>query len=149
MIRPENSESPVEVSIADLINNNELKVPMIKLLNDQCYLFGTEVLQPFMHGNTCVVRIGGGFEPIEQYVVRCQDQQRRIILKAMVKEQIGYEQILEGMLTKYIRNKNKVFVVMQNMKWYFAKQGYLYYGQAMPEMTPVTAEDVVDTDMFR
>jgi hypothetical protein len=89
----------VEVSIADLINTKDLKVPMIKL-SDNFYLYGPEVLQPFMHGNTCVVRVGGGFEPIEKYALRMQDQHRRTLKKQMKKEEKSYVQVIEDLLMK-------------------------------------------------
>lgn len=86
-----------------------------------------ELIQPFMHGATCVVRTGGGFEPLEQYALRNQEKHRRKYRKEMTKDGRRYESVVDEMLFKHIRSKPKVVEIMQKMQWYFGKQGYLHY----------------------
>jgi hypothetical protein len=39
------------------------------------YLLGTEVKSVIIKGTTCVVRIGGGFESMADYINRHQDEE--------------------------------------------------------------------------
>jgi hypothetical protein len=87
-----------------------------------------------MHGNTCVVRIGGGFEPLLNYTIRTQEQHRRAIKKIMEKDQKSYEKTVEDQINKYYRSKPKTTNVMNKMKWFIARQGYFHYGQQIPEI---------------
>ena len=87
-----------------------------------------------MHGTTCVVRIGGGFEPIVNYIFRTQDQHRRLIKKHMDKEGKPYEKVVEEYVNKFHRSKPKTAQVMQKMKWFIARQAYFHYGEQPPNL---------------
>lgn len=52
--------NPIEEEINQIIRDNEIKVPLIKL-NKNTYLFGTELITPFMNGNNCVIKVPDGF----------------------------------------------------------------------------------------
>ena len=132
--RPDNSDNEVEASIAKVINSPDLNVPLIKL-NDQCYLFGTEVIQPFMHGNTCVVRIGGGFQPIDLYVQRNQEVHKRAIRKIMEKEGKSYMEVVSDMVYKHLRSNKQVAGVMGKMAIILQRQAYMHFGGSLPPPT--------------
>lgn len=75
------------MAIYDLANRLDLKVPLIKINDQQHYLFGTDVIQPLIQGNLCVVRVGGGFTDLETHIIRTQEQHRRQIAKMMKGEE--------------------------------------------------------------
>lgn len=109
-----------------------------------------------MHGTTCVVRIGGGFEPILNYTIRTQEQHRRIIRKQMEKDQKTYENVVEDYVNKFYRSKPKTKGVMQKMRWFIARQAYFHYGEQPPDLPGshelmqemMNEQDMVIADLF-
>ena len=59
----------VDEFVAALFNSKNLSMPIYRI-GEGKYLIGTESRMVLIKGTTCVVRVGGGFENLEEYLLR-------------------------------------------------------------------------------
>lgn len=72
----------IDEAMARIVNNLNIKLPIIRIGNGK-YLIGTESKIAVIKGNSCVVRIGGGFQNMEEYIVRHESEELEKIKKLM------------------------------------------------------------------
>jgi hypothetical protein len=68
--------------MARIINTHGIKLPVIRMGNGK-YLVGTESKIVIIKGTSCVVRVGGGFESMEDYIVRHEEEELEKIRKLL------------------------------------------------------------------
>ena len=59
----------IDDMMGQIINKNNIKMPVYRIYEGK-YLLGTESKQCLINGTKCVVRVGGGFESLEEYLKR-------------------------------------------------------------------------------
>lgn len=59
----------VDEAMEILINRFNVNLPVIRIGNGK-YLIGTEQKMVVLKNSTCMVRVGGGFERMEEYIQR-------------------------------------------------------------------------------
>lgn len=52
-----------------ILNRFNYSLPVIRIANGK-YLIGTETKMVMLKNSTCMVRVGGGFEKLEEYIAR-------------------------------------------------------------------------------
>ena len=90
----------IDQAISKLINKHGFTLPIIRITQGR-YLLGTESKAVLLKGNVCMVRVGGGFEKLEEYIGRSQDMECEKIRKIMREEAKKYRQVILEMLQKY------------------------------------------------
>ena len=86
--------------MAKIINTNNIKMPIIRM-GEGRYLLGTESKTIIMKGTTCVVRVGGGFDNLETYILRNEEQELNKIKQTMIQNNQAYEDVIKDLSTKY------------------------------------------------
>lgn len=59
----------VDEALARIINSNDVQLPIYRIAEGK-YLIGTESKMCLIKGTSCVVRVGGGFQKLEEYLKR-------------------------------------------------------------------------------
>ena len=55
---------PLDNEIARIVNSNRnINIPIVKA--DRGYIIGTDLIAPFLKGNNYLVRVGGGYDKLE------------------------------------------------------------------------------------
>lgn len=72
----------IDEQMARIINTHGIRLPIIRMGNGK-YLIGTESKIAVIKGTSCVVRVGGGFENMEDYILRHEDEELEKIKKLM------------------------------------------------------------------
>lgn len=62
----------VDAYVAEIQNNNKFSMPVIRIGPGK-YLLGTESKMLMIKGDICMVRVGGGFVSLQEYIERYQD----------------------------------------------------------------------------
>ena len=75
-------------------------IPVIRLANGR-YLLGTEQKMIVLKNSSCMVRVGGGFEKLEDYMEKHKDTEMDKIRRMMSDGPKSYHQVLIELLTKY------------------------------------------------
>lgn len=65
------------------------------------YLIGTESKMCLIKGTSCVVRVGGGFLSLEEYLNRNQAVEVEKITKMMLDQNKTYLDVIKDLLVKY------------------------------------------------
>ncbi len=65
-----------------ILNRFNVSLPVIRIANGK-YLIGTESKMVMLKNSTCMVRVGGGFERMEDYIARNQESELEKIKKLM------------------------------------------------------------------
>ncbi len=68
-------------------------------------MIGTEKKLVEVKSNQTLVKVGGGWENLQSYVTRVQDEQHHKIRKIMYEENKRYQLVLLDLLTKYKAEK--------------------------------------------
>jgi hypothetical protein len=72
----------VDEALEALINKYNVALPVIRIANGK-YLIGTESKMVMLKNSTCMVRVGGGFERMEEYIERNQESELEKLKKIM------------------------------------------------------------------
>ena len=72
----------VDSAFAALVNSLNFNLPLIRLGPGR-YLIGTEVKMIVIKNSTCMVRVGGGFERLEEYIAKHHDEEMEKIKRLM------------------------------------------------------------------
>ena len=72
----------VDSAFAALVNSLNFNLPLIRLGPGK-YLIGTETKMIVIKNSTCMVRVGGGFERLEEYLARNHDSEMEKIKRMM------------------------------------------------------------------
>jgi len=83
-----------------VLNKFNFNLPVIRI-TDGKYLIGTETKMVMLRNSTCMVRVGGGFERMEDYIARNQDSELDKIRKMMSENGKTYDQVIVELLQKY------------------------------------------------
>ena len=59
----------VDEVVERVVNGNEINLPIIRIQQGK-YLIGTELKMLVIKADYCMVRVGGGFERLEEYIYR-------------------------------------------------------------------------------
>ena len=59
----------VDEAIGEVLSKFDFELPVIRIANGK-YLIGTESKMVMIKGNSCMVRVGGGFEKLDGYISR-------------------------------------------------------------------------------
>ena len=59
----------VDKVVEEVVFKKNIEVPIVRLAPGQ-YLIGTEKKMLIIKGESCMVRVGGGFEKLDEYLVR-------------------------------------------------------------------------------
>ena len=86
--------------MAQIINNNGILLPIVKLGGGK-YLIGVESKIAVIKGTTCVVRVGGGFENMQAYILRVQEDQLAKLDKMMKEQEKTLKQIVNDLVRKF------------------------------------------------
>ena len=65
------------------------------------YLIGTDSKQVLIKNTTCVVRVGGGFQNLEEYITRSEQFELEKIKKLMKDGDKSYPAVIKDLLNKY------------------------------------------------
>lgn len=72
----------VDEAMAKIINSHGVQLPIIRMYGGK-YLIGTESKIAIIKGTSCVVRVGGGFQNMEEYIMRHEADELLKIEKMM------------------------------------------------------------------
>jgi hypothetical protein len=72
----------VDEAMAKIINSHGVQLPIIRMYGGK-YLIGTESKIAIIKGTSCVVRVGGGFQNMEEYITRHEADELLKIEKLM------------------------------------------------------------------
>jgi len=97
----------VDEFMAQIINTHHVKLPIVRIGNGK-YLIGTESRVVIIKGTTCVVRVGGGFENMEEYILRREDEELDRIRKLIVITNKTYTEVIRDLLIKFNADTNVV-----------------------------------------
>ena len=64
-------------------------------------MIGTESKSIIIKGTTCVIRVGGGFENLVEYITRHQEEELAKIDKMMDDNNKSYVQVIKDLLNKF------------------------------------------------
>ena len=90
----------IDERMASIINNYKVELAIIRIYEGK-YLIGTEARQCTIKGSQCIVRVGGGYEALEHYLLRVQEQEIEKIKKIMADQNKDYIEVMKDLLTKY------------------------------------------------
>lgn len=90
----------IDEAMAKIINNNGISLPIVKLGGGK-YLIGTESKVAVIKGTTCVVRVGGGFENMQAYILRVQEDQMTKLEKIMKEQNKTLKQVVADLVRKF------------------------------------------------
>lgn len=98
--------------MARIINSQGVQLPIIRMYGGK-YLIGTESKIAIIKGTSCVVRVGGGFQNMEEYIKRHEADELMKIEKIMQEQNKTYVEVIKDLLNKY---KAEAAVVNMFMK---------------------------------
>lgn len=105
----------VDEAIQSLLSSKNFSIPVIRISNGK-YLIGTESKMCQIKGNSCMVRIGGGFQRIEEYIQNHQDAEMEKIRRLMAESGKTYHQIIIDLLVKFGADQSVVNTVQKQLK---------------------------------
>lgn len=106
------SNDDIDQAMAKIINTNGIRLPIIRMGGGK-YLIGTDSRMVMIKNTTCVVRVGGGFENLEDFISRNEEFELNKIKTIMEQEQKEYEEVIKDLLNKY---KADALIVNQFIK---------------------------------
>ena len=86
--------------IASLYNQKDLTLPIYRI-SEGNYLIGTEKKKCTIKGNNCLVRVGGGYQSLEEYLERNESEELKKMKKQMEENEMTYVELIRGLLQKY------------------------------------------------
>jgi hypothetical protein len=95
-IRGDHVDEIVEKMVFEL----DVQMPIIRVIQGR-YLIGTEYKMLMIKNETCMVRVGGGWEKLEEYVLRNQDSELDKIKRLMTETSRTYTAVISEYLIKY------------------------------------------------
>lgn len=105
----------VDEAMEMVLNKFNFNLPVIRI-TDGKYLIGTETKMVMLRNSTCMVRVGGGFERMEDYIARNQDSELDKIRKMMSENGKTYDQVIVELLQKYGAEQAVINHVQKNVK---------------------------------
>ncbi|CDW82748.1 gas2 domain containing protein [Stylonychia lemnae] len=99
-----------------VINQLDLdSLPVIRISNGK-YLIGSESKMVVLKHRTCMVRVGGGFQKLEEYIITHKEDQIQKIKRMMTEKSKSYEQIILELLIKYGADQTVQDQVQKSLK---------------------------------
>jgi ATP-dependent protease Clp ATPase subunit len=89
----------VDEALEKIINAHNVALPVIRIRTGK-YLIGTDAKMAEIRGSTCMVRVGGGYQKLDEYIERVQEAEMDKI-KRMMSEGKTYNEVIIDLLTKY------------------------------------------------
>lgn len=90
----------VDETLARIVNGADIQLPIYRI-GEGKYLLGTESKMCMIKGNSCVVRIGGGFQTLEEYLLSHQAAEIDKIAKLMEDQSKTYNEVVRDLLVKF------------------------------------------------
>ena len=83
---------------------NDVLVP-IRYLSGKSYLFGTKKISAQIVNGTLMVRVGGGFLSIQEFVSRHQEKEIDKLKTQMAKEYKQIDEVIKDLIAMYRKSK--------------------------------------------
>ena len=83
-----------------ILNDNGFYLPVIRILKGK-YLIGTDTKMISIRGEVAAVRVGGGWERLDLFIARVQDQEIEKLRRLVNDQKKKYKTVLIDLLTKY------------------------------------------------
>ena len=90
----------IDKMLEDFIRNNKVKVP-IHRIDQSKYLFGTKLIHASIINGVLMVRVGGGFMTMEQFVEKYSGKEIVHLRSRMAKEKKKLPKIINELLKKH------------------------------------------------
>ncbi|CDW88396.1 cell division protein [Stylonychia lemnae] len=103
----------VDEVVQKIVFDLKCQLPIIRVASGK-YLIGTDLKMLMIKGTICMVRVGGGWERLEDYINRVQDQEIDKIKRLMTEVQKPYQLVMVDLLI----NINAEQTVIQNYQRY-------------------------------
>ena len=87
----------VDEVVGNVVNKQDVKVPIIRMQAGK-YLIGTESKLLIIKGQSVMVRIGGGFERLDEYLKRNEVNELEKIKKLMTDKKKTFNQVMVDLL---------------------------------------------------
>ena len=102
----------VDEAMANLLNMHGFNLPVIRMRTGM-YLIGTDSRLVMIKNESCVVRVGGGFESLESYIEAHEAAELNKLKRLMEEGNKTFADVIKDLLNKY---KADQAVVNQFMK---------------------------------
>lgn len=86
--------------VGRMVFEMDVQLPIIRIIQGR-YLIGTEYKMLMIKNETCMVRVGGGWEKLEEYILRNQDSELDKIKRLMTESGRTYTAVMSEFLVKY------------------------------------------------
>ena len=90
----------VDELVAKLVRDLNIKIPVIRVKPGR-YVIGTDLKMLVIKGEICMVRVGGGYERLDEYVKRNQDIEIDKIKKLIKESGKNFRFVMVELLKKY------------------------------------------------
>jgi hypothetical protein len=91
------SGNQLDVIINNLVEVHEIKIPIINI-KDNKYLIGVNKKSCELKGNKVLIRVGGGYESLQDYVLKNQKHFERSLIINMVKSEESLEYVCNQLI---------------------------------------------------
>jgi hypothetical protein len=105
----------VDEAMAKIINSHGVQLPIIRMYGGK-YLIGTDSKIAIIKGTSCVVRVGGGFQNMEEYIMRHEADELLKIEKMMQDQGKTYTEVIKDLLNKYKAEASVVNMFMKTVQ---------------------------------
>ncbi|CDW72038.1 UNKNOWN [Stylonychia lemnae] len=105
----------VDELVESVVNKSDIQVPIIRMMQGK-YLIGTESKLLIIKGVSVMVRIGGGFEKLDEYIQRNQKNELDKLKKMMNDKKKTYNQVMVDLLKQYCKDEKVVKNFLKNNK---------------------------------
>lgn len=85
--------SEIDVMIKAIIDANEITIPVIWIKGD-LYLIGHQRMSCSIKRSRLMLRVGGGYEPFQEYLVCNQAYFMRMLVVQMIKSRLSLEEVI-------------------------------------------------------
>ncbi|CDW86537.1 growth arrest-specific protein 2 [Stylonychia lemnae] len=106
----------VDEIVEKIVYEMDIQLPIIRILQGR-YLIGTEYKMLMIKNDSCMVRVGGGFEKLEEYIMRNQDAELDKIKRMMVDNGKSFAEVMTSLLEKFNADKTVIFNYQKYSKY--------------------------------
>eukprot|EP00347_Sterkiella_histriomuscorum_P001325 403372467 len=90
----------VDEIVGRIVFELDVQMPIVRVMQGR-YLIGTDYKMLMIKNETCMVRVGGGWERLEEYILRNQDTELDKIKRLMTETSRTYTAVMTELLVKY------------------------------------------------
>lgn len=93
----------VDKVVEEVVFKRNIECPIVRIAQGK-YLIGTESKMLVIKGESCMVRVGGGFEKLDEYLMRNSEAELEKIRKLMSELKKSFHQVMVHLLNKYTKD---------------------------------------------